>query len=70
MTSGESLTVSTPDIQLDGILAAGKDLTIHTEADLTNEQAEEGYGTAKAGGNLFISASSLTNGKKSKQGRN
>ena len=68
MTSGESLTVSTPDIQLDGILAAGKDLTIHTEADLTNEQAEEGYGTAKAGGNLFISASSLTNGKKIEAG--
>ena len=63
MTAGESLTVSTPDIQLDGILAAGRDMTIHTEADLTNEQAEEGYGTAKAGGNLFISAPSLTNGK-------
>ena len=65
ITAGQNETITTKDIQLDGKLAAGNDLTIATENDITNDNAKENYGITQAGGNLTISAKgNLTNSKK------
>lgn len=65
MTAGQNETITTKDIQLDGKLAAGNNLTITTDNDITNDSAKENYGITQADGNLTISAKgNLTNSKK------
>lgn len=65
MTAGQNETITTKDIQLDGKLAAGNNLTITTDHDITNDSAKENYGITQADGNLTISAKgNLTNSKK------
>ena len=65
ITAGQDETIETKDIQLDGKLASGNDLSITTEADMTNENASEGYGITQSDGNLSISTKGkLTNAKK------
>ena len=57
--------IETKTIQLDGKLIAGRNLTVQTEADITNEHAEDGFGITKAGDELAISTKGkLTNAKK------
>ena len=65
ITAGQNETITTKDIQLDGKLAAGNNLTITTDHDITNDRAKENYGITQADGNLTISAKgNLTNSKK------
>ena len=65
LTAGQDEIVETKAIQLDGKLIAGRNLTVQTEADITNEHAEDGFGITKAGGELAISTKGkLTNAKK------
>ena len=65
LTAGQDEIVETKAIQLDGKLIAGRNLTVQTEADITNEHAEDGFGITKAGGELAISTKgNLTNAKK------
>ena len=65
LTAGQDEIVETKTIQLDGKLIAGRNLTVQTEADITNEHAEDGFGITKAGGELAISTKGkLTNAKK------
>ena len=65
ITAGQNETITTKDIQLDGKLAAGNNLTITTDHDITNDSAKENYGITQADGNLTISAKgNLTNSKK------
>ena len=65
ITAGKNETITTKDIQLDGKLAAGNNLTITTDHDITNDSAKENYGITQADGNLTISAKgNLTNSKK------
>lgn len=65
ITAGQNETITTKDIQLDGKLAAGNNLTVTTENDITNDKAKENYGITQADGNLTISAKgNLTNSKK------
>lgn len=65
ITAGQNETITTKDIQLDGKLAAGYNLTITTDHDITNDSAKENYGITQADGNLTISAKgNLTNSKK------
>lgn len=65
ITAGQNETITTKDIQLDGKLAAGNNLTITTDNDITNDSAKENYGITQADGNLTISAKgNLTNSKK------
>ena len=65
LTAGQDEIVETKAIQLDGKLIAGRNLTVQTEADITNEHAENGFGITKAGGELAISTKGkLTNAKK------
>lgn len=65
MTAGQNETITTKDIQLDGKLVAGNNLTVTTENDITNNKAKENYGITQADGNLTISAKgNLTNSKK------
>lgn len=52
MTAGQNETITTKDIQLDGKLAAGNNLTITTDNDITNDSAKENYGITQADGNL------------------
>ena len=55
LTAGQDERIETKAIQLDGKLIAGRNLTVQTEADITNENAEDGFGITKAGGELVIS---------------
>ena len=55
LTAGQDERIETKTIQLDGKLIAGRNLTVQTEADITNENAEDGFGITKAGGELAIS---------------
>ena len=65
LTAGQDERIETKAIQLDGKLIAGRNLTVQTEADITNEHAEDGFGITKAGGELAISTKGkLTNAKK------
>lgn len=65
LTAGQDERIETKTIQLDGKLIAGRNLTVQTEADITNEHAEDGFGITKAGGELAISTKGkLTNAKK------
>ena len=65
IAANENETITTKDIQLDGKLAAGNNLTITTDHDITNDSAKENYGITQADGNLTISAKgNLTNSKK------
>ena len=65
ITAGQNETITTKDIQLDGKLATGNNLTITTDHDITNDSAKENYGITQADGNLTISAKgNLTNSKK------
>ena len=65
ITAGQNETITTKDIQMDGKLAAGNNLTITTDHDITNDSAKENYGITQADGNLTISAKgNLTNSKK------
>ncbi len=65
ITAGQNETITTKDIQLDGKLAAGNNLTITTDNDITNDSAKENYGITQADGNLTISTEgNLTNSKK------
>lgn len=65
ITAGQNETITTKDIQLDGKLAAGNNLTITTDNDITNDSAKENYGITQADGNLTISTEgNLTNNKK------
>lgn len=65
ITAGQNETITTKDIQRDGKLAAGNNLTITTDHDITNDSAKENYGITQADGNLTISAKgNLTNSKK------
>lgn len=65
ITAGQNETITTKDIQLDGKLAVGNNLTITTDHDITNDSAKENYGITQADGNLTISAKgNLTNSKK------
>ena len=65
LTAGQDERIETKAIQLDGKLIAGRNLTVQTEADITNEHAENGFGITKAGGELAISTKGkLTNEKK------
>ncbi len=65
LTAGQDERIETKTIQLDGKLIAGRNLTVQTEADITNEHAENGFGITKAGGELAISTKGkLTNAKK------
>ena len=65
MTAGQNETITTKDIQLDGKLAAGNNLTITTDNDITNDSAKENYGITQSDGNLTISTKgNLTNSKK------
>ena len=65
ITAGQNETITTKDIQLDGKLVAGNNLTITTDHDITNDSAKENYGITQADGNLTISAKgNLTNSKK------
>ena len=65
LTAGQDEIVETKAIQLDGKLIAGRNLTVQTEADITNEHTEDGFGITKAGGDLAISTKgNLTNAKK------
>lgn len=65
ITAGQNETITTKDIQLDGKLAAGNNLTITTDHDITNDSAKENYGITQADGNLTISSKgNLTNSKK------
>ena len=65
ITAGQNETITMKDIQLDGKLAAGNNLTITTDNDITNDSAKENYGITQADGNLTISAKgNLTNSKK------
>ena len=65
LTAGQDERIETKTIQLDGKLIAGRNLTVQTEADITNEHAENGFGITKAGGELAISTKGKrTNAKK------
>lgn len=65
ITAGQNETITTKDIQLDGKLVAGNNLTITTDHDITNDSAKENYGITQVDGNLTISAKgNLTNSKK------
>ena len=65
LTAGQDERIETKTIQLDGKLIAGRNLTVQTEADITNEHAEDGFGITKAGDELAISTKGkLTNAKK------
>lgn len=65
ITAGQNEIITTKDIQLDGKLVAGNNLTITTDHDITNDSAKENYGITQADGNLTISAKgNLTNSKK------
>ena len=65
LTAGQDEIVETKAIQLDGKLIARRNLTVQTEADITNEHTEDGFGITKAGGELAISTKGkLTNAKK------
>ena len=65
LSSTQNETITTKHIQLDGKLAAGNNLTITTDHDITNDSAKENYGITQADGNLTISAKgNLTNSKK------
>ena len=65
ITAGQNETITTKDIQLDGKLAAGNNLTVTTENDITNNKSKENYGITQADGNLTISTEgNLTNNKK------
>lgn len=65
ITAGQNETITTKDIQLDGKLVAGNNLTITTDHDITNDSAKENYGITQADGNLTISTKgNLTNSKK------
>ena len=65
ITAGQNETITTKDIQMDGKLAAGNNLTITTDHDITNDSAKENYGITQADGNLTISSKgNLTNSKK------
>lgn len=70
MDAGGSLTVTAAALQLDGTLAAGKDMTLHTGDSVTNDNAESSYGITRAGGNLFlVTTGTLTNSRKIEAGK-
>ena len=70
MDAGGSLTVTAAALQLDGTLAAGKDMTLHTGDSMTNDNAESSYGITRAGENLSIETTgTLTNSKKIEAGK-
>ena len=65
IAAGNDEIMVTKNIQLDGKLSAGNHLSITTEGDITNDNAEEGYGITQAGGNLTLTTKgNLTNGRK------
>ena len=65
MTAGQDETITTKDIQLDGKLSAGNNLSITTEKDISNETAEENYGITQADGDLTLTTKgNLSNKKK------
>ena len=65
ITAGQNETIITKNIQLDGKLVAGNNLSITTENDITNDKAAENYGITQADGNMTISTKgNLTNSKK------
>ena len=70
MDAGGSLTVTAATLQLDGTLAAGKDMTLHTGDSMTNDNAGSSYGITRAGENLSIETTgTLTNSKKIEAGK-
>ena len=64
VTSQGNLTVTTPVMQLDGVLAAGKDAVITTTGDLSNRNTAPGYGVLSAGGNVTLSTTGVIDSDK------
>lgn len=64
VTSQGNLTVTTPVMQLDGVLAAGTDAVITTTGDLSNRNTAPGYGVLSAGGNVTLSTTGVIDSDK------
>lgn len=64
ITSQGNLTVTTPSVQLDGILAAGTDAVITTTGDITNRNSVDGYGITSAGRHLTIKTTGTIDNEK------
>lgn len=64
VTSQGNLTVTTPVMQLDGVLAAGTDAVIITTGDLSNRNTAPGYGVLSAGGNVTLSTTGVIDSDK------
>ena len=55
IASDHDVTIRTKDIQLDGRLSAGHDLTITTTNDITSRTSADGQGVTQAGHDLHLS---------------
>ncbi|KAF1683025.1 filamentous hemagglutinin N-terminal domain-containing protein, partial [Veillonella sp. R32] len=64
ITSQGNLTVTTPSVQLDGILAAGTDAVITTTGDITNRNSVDGYGITSAGRHVTIKTTGTIDNEK------
>ncbi len=65
MTAGQDETIVTKDIQLDGKLSAGRNLSITTEKDISNNTADADFGITQADGDLTLTTKgNLSNSKK------
>ncbi|HIU64096.1 MAG TPA: hemagglutinin repeat-containing protein [Candidatus Avacidaminococcus intestinavium] len=69
VTAQNDLTINAKSVPLDGIIAAGKDLSITVKTDLTNQEAGTDFGITKAGGNMLLATEgSVINNKKLEAG--
>ena len=69
ITSKENTSIQSGSLTLDGLLAAGKDLSLETKGNVTNKTSEDGWGITKAGGNLTLSTDgTIDNTKKLEAG--
>lgn len=64
ITSQGNLTVTTPSVQLDGVLAAGYNAVITTTGDITNRTSADGYGITSAGRHVTIKTTGTIDNEK------
>lgn len=70
VTTGGNTSIEAGETTLDGILAAGGNLSLTAGSRLSNEGSADGYGVTKANGDVtIITENDLTNAKKIEAGR-
>lgn len=70
VTANENVDITAGETALDGILAAGGNLTLRAGSSLSNENAGDGYGVTKADGNVTVTTEKdLVNAKNIEAGK-